>query len=90
MKRALLVGLFGLFVAVACETQPTAPVTAPLVAAPVTAVPPAAAAPVEAVPSAEEVPVPEDFEQEAVTRVAAENYRGELDRIAAEIQRDNE
>lgn len=39
-------------------------------------------------PSAEEVPIAEDFTEEAETRIAAENYQAELDRIEREIEAD--
>ncbi len=37
-------------------------------------------------PTSAEVPVPEDFEQEAATTVQEANFRAELDRIAREIE----
>ncbi len=40
----------------------------------------------EAEPAAEEVPVPEDFEQEAEVSINEENYQRELDKLAQEIE----
>jgi len=49
-----------------------------------------AAAAGDAGPSEEEVPVAEDFEEEAEGEISGENYRAELDRLAAEIEGDAE
>lgn len=91
MKRFLVAGLFVFSALAACESEPAAPATAAPTAAPALATAaPATAAPAVAEPSSAEVPVPEDFEQEAATKVAGQNYRGELERIAREIEQDNQ
>jgi len=65
---------------------PGMPMTAAMPPMPMTAAMPATAAPVAAAePTQAELPVPEDFEDEAATSVGDANFRTELDRIAREV-----
>ena len=41
-------------------------------------------------PTADEVPIPEDFEEEAVAQITPQNYESELDALAAEIEADTD
>jgi hypothetical protein len=80
--------------AIGCKKEEPAATEQRVEAAPAepTMTEPAEAPPSEAAaenePSAEEVPVAEDFTEEAETRIAAENYQAELDRIEREIEAD--
>lgn len=61
------------------------PSSAAIPAMPATVAMPATAA-VAAEPTSAELPVPEDFEEEARTTVQTANFRSELDRITAEVE----
>lgn len=73
-----LAALLGASLAVAgCEDKKTAPTTTPATAAP------SAAANVEL--TDEDLPVPEDFIEEATKQVDKDNYKAELDKLEKEI-----
>lgn len=81
MKR--LACLAGLLLAVACsksETENVAPTATPTSTAPATA-----AAPAEPADELEEIETQEDFEEEALHEISAENFEAELDKLEAEI-----
>ena len=83
MKSTRILATVAVVALLACggEERPKAE-PAPLPAAAQPAAEPIAAPPE---PSAEELPVPEDFEPEAETKITAANYREELDRLEREI-----
>jgi hypothetical protein len=63
--------------------EPAAPPAAPAPAAPAPAV--AQEQPADLEPTPEELPVREDFEEEAALQVTLANYRAELDKLEREI-----
>ena len=67
--------------------MPGMPMTAVMPGMPATVAMPATTAPVAAAePTQADLPVPEDFEDEAATAVQEANFRTELDRIAHEVE----
>ena len=65
------------------QPEPRAPAPS---ASPAPDAPPDAPSEAKAAPTAEELPIQEDFEQEAETRVTADNYSSELDAIEKALE----
>jgi len=86
MQRSVLAVLVAVAFSLSACGKDASPEATPPAAPGAPPKPPAGATPdPPAEPTAEEIPVAEDFEQEAEAEVTADNYMAELDRIEQEL-----